>query len=603
MKTVSMKIVSFALLALCVFLTCNFDACGVPAQPGTPAGGFPVTTYSVTEDEDGNILSTGVVPYTGVSGNWVTGGTGGSEKSFGVASPFLTDENGNGFVSNGVVNAYWTTTVGWPSESCPAVLGRNPDTAYVDPINGIEWTCIFTQDIEEDNTSTHYALSGAAPSTITAYGDFMTTYDDPGLRVYVGGSTPSLVNVMSATSTVPGVSAVFPFPIQSNGSPLAEGFYGLVSTSVNSAGNATSTGTPSYLAIGGTTALSGAFGVDAVDIAKSETVCRPPKTGNRPICNTANTTTSAPLLTEYYSNVAGYPSGMIAVGSEPIAIKAYGSYCSTVSGGSGGNTHSITTTGPANAIVANFGSSSVSIISFKTSTVVANVGVGAQPMAITLNSGGSTASVAYVASYGNGTLAAINLSTNTVTGTVTNLTGAQSVAMDPSGSYVWVGGTNNLYKVSLSPFAIAASYPVNGSITSMAASNAQNELVYTLVQNCCSASSTYVANEVSLSSMATMGSHGQASAAAYAPYTMNGTLPSAATIPTATAVSAQFSNGMAASATPTGFVIYDLEGHQQLMTGTTQTPVRGIAADPNSRFAYFTLPDSNEYIAVPLESQ
>jgi hypothetical protein len=60
---------------------------------------------------------------------------------------------------------------------------------------------------------------------------------------------------------------------------------------------------------------------------------------------------------------------------------------------------------------------------------------------------------------------------------------------------------------------------------------------------------------------------------------------------------------MAASATPTGFVVYDLEGHTTLMTGATPTPVRGIAADPNCMFAYFTVPDSNEYIAVPLESQ
>jgi len=174
--------------------------------------------------------------------------------------------------------------------------------------------------------------------------------------------------------------------------------------------------------------------------------------------------------------------------------------------------------------------------------------------------------------------------------------------MDPSGSYVWVGGANYLYEVSLSTFTVVASYPVNGSITSMAASNAQNELVYTLVQNCCSGSSTYVANEVSLTNMAGVGSHAQASAAAYAPYTMNGTLPSAAAQPSATAVSAQFSNGMGASATPTGFVIYDLVSHQQLMTGTTPTPVRGIAADPSSMFAYFTVPDSNEYISVPLES-
>jgi len=177
------------------------------------------------------------------------------------------------------------------------------------------------------------------------------------------------------------------------------------------------------------------------------------------------------------------------------------------------------------------------------------------------------------------------------------------VAMGPGGSYVWVGGANYLYKVSLSTFAVVSSVPVAGTVTSLAASNAQNELVYTLVQNCCSASSTYAANELLLRNLSTPGTYAHAAASAYAAYTMNGTLPSAAALPQATSVvSARFSNGMAASATPTGFVIYDVISHQQIMTGTTPTPVRGIASDPDSMFAYFTLPDSNEYIAVPLES-
>lgn len=256
----------------------------------------------------------------------------------------------------------------------------------------------------------------------------------------------------------------------------------------------------------------------------------------------------------------------------------------------------VTETYPPNAVVANSGSNSVSFVNFvnKTSTSVA---VGTQPMAVALNSADT---YAYVPNYGSGTLSEVDLSTQAVSRTATVGTGVQSVAMDPSGSYVWVGGANYLYKIALSTFTVAASYPVSGSVTSMAASNAQNELVYTLVQNCCSGSSTYVANEVSLSNMSTLGSHAQGAASAYAPYTMNGTLPSAAVIPTATAVSAQFGNGMAASATPTGFVIYDVVSHHQIMTGTTPTPVRGIASDPLNLFAYFTVPDSNEYITVPL---
>jgi YVTN family beta-propeller protein len=398
-------------------------------------------------------------------------------------------------------------------------------------------------DTEGDNTSIHYALSGSAPSTITAYGDFTTTYGNPSLRIYVGGSSPGFANAMSATSTVPGSSAVFPFPTQSNGSPLAEGFYGLTSTSVNSAGNAVSTGKPSYLAIGGATSLSGAYGVDAADITQVDTVCNP-KTGE---CTyTTEPIYAVPIITEYYSNeVAGW-TGNITVGSEPVAIKVYGSYTEELFQNTN---HPESKKGPGSAIVANLGSSSVSIVSFSSNSVVANISVGAKPMAIALNSAGT---MAYVASYGNGTLAAINLSNNTLSGTTTGLTGAQSVAMDPSGSYVWVGVSNYLYKVSVSTLAVAASYPVSGQVTSLAASSAQNELVYTLVEGCCSSSSAYSANEVAISTLTSKGTYNAASASPYADYTMGGTLPSAATLPQATVVSAQFSNGIGASATPTG---------------------------------------------------
>jgi len=70
-------------------------------------------------------------------------------------------------------------------------------------------------------------------------------------------------------------------------------------------------------------------------------------------------------------------------------------------------------------------------------------------------------------------------------------------------------------------------------------------------------------------------------------------------IPTAMAVSSQFGNGIAASSTPTGFVIYDDVSHQQLMSGTTYTPVCGIASDAANAVVIFTLP---EYISVPMPS-
>ena len=346
-----------------------------------------------------------------------------------------------------------------------------------------------------------------------------------------------------------------------------------------------------YFNLGTANAVSSAFGVDAVDIVRYQDPCNP-RTG---VCTPSSTTYAVPILTQYYTGtVTNWVSGgsSISVGTEPVAIKTYGHYTQTLGSGNG----QYTLTGPASAIVANSGASSVGLVTFS-SGVATNVTVGAQPLAVTVNAAGT---YGYVASYGNGSLAEINLSTHTLSRTLTGLSGAQSVALDPGGSYVWVGGTNNLYKVSLTNFSLAGTVAVTGSITSMAASNAQNELVYTLVQNCCSSSSSYVANELKLSTLTNSGSYATTTAAAYAPYTMNGTLPSAATVPTATAVSAQFGNGIAASSTPTGFVVYDVVTHQQLMAGTTPTPVRGIASDPSNTVVYITIPDSNEYITVPM---
>lgn len=356
----------------------------------------------------------------------------------------------------------------------------------------------------------------------------------------------------------------------------------------------------SYLAVGGITALSSAFGADAGDITVNSWSCTPGTRGQKCVAGSTHSSsvrTPTPIFTQYYANEASYNGHTFAVGSEPVAVREYGS--STVI-----NPDlyydQVTTIQPANAIVANMGSANVSLLDLVGKTVLATVAVGSQPIALTVNSAGS---MAYVANYGSGTLSEVDLSTHSVSRTATVGTGPMSVAMDPSGSYVWVGGTNYLDQVSLSSFAVVASVPVSGSVTSLAASNAQNELVYTLVQNCCSASSTYAANELLLSNLSTPGTYAHAEASPYAAYTMNGTLPTAAALPQATSVvSARFSNGMAASATPTGFVIYDVISHQQLMTGNTPTPVRGIASDPDCMYAYFTLPDSNEYIVVPLES-
>ena len=452
------------------------------------------------------------------------------------------------------------------------------------------------------SASSNFATTNALPSTVTiASSGLSTAYGMPELTVFdTSGKVQGSATAQSIGSG--GSSATFPFPTNNSGGSLAGGFYFFVVKNFT-ASNQFRYVDSTYFDLGSNWTLSSAFGADAGDVNYNMTLCIQ-ILGTRH-CSSSIGNVAAPILTQYYANQVTYGKlstsypcvalpATLSVGSEPVAVKFYGSYA--ISCYENQNNYG-TVTAPGHAIAVNSGSNSVTFLDLQHGTVLGSATVGTQPMAVALN---SAETMAYVANYGSASLSEVNLSTQAVTRTATGIAGALSLAMDPGGNYVWVGGTNYLYKVSLGTFAIVASYPVSGSVTSLAASNAQNELVYTLVQNCCTPSSTYAVNEVALFNMSTKGNYAAATASPFAPYTMNGTLPSAAVLPQATTVSAQFGNGMAASSTPTGFVIYDLVSHHQIMTGTTPTPVRGIAADPASLYAYFTVPDSNEYIVVPL---
>ena len=244
------------------------------------------------------------------------------------------------------------------------------------------------------------------------------------------------------------------------------------------------------------------------------------------------------------------------------------------------------------------GSNTVSIVDLVNNVVMATIAVGLQPTAVTLN---SNQTYAYVADYGDGTLYEINLSNNSVSRTATVGTAAQSVAMDPGGSAVWVGGSGYLKKVDLTSFSVVNTVSVNGTVTSVAASNQQNALVYSLVSNpCCSGGSTYSSNELQLGNLTGSGTYAYSSAIAYSESTTGQTLPNPSVSSQGCAVSAQWGNGMGACATATGFVIYDVVSNTQVMSGTTPTPLRGIGSDPNNSVVLLTMPDSNLYLTVPL---
>ncbi|HEY6250938.1 MAG TPA: YncE family protein [Candidatus Angelobacter sp.] len=441
----------------------------------------------------------------------------------------------------------------------------------------------------------HFATTDQLPPTVTVNGSGLSSsHGWPQLLVY--DSTAAVVGDATASSVASdGSSVTFPFPAAISGGSLPSNTYMFAVKNFTSGGFQVPTAT--YFSLGGTVALSGAFGIDAGEITVAGWQCTPGTRGQRCAPGSLisfSSTNPVPIVTQYYANQAVFNGYTLATGSEPVAVRLYGSATITICSTATCQEHR---TQPANAIVANSGSNTVTILNLVNHAVVTNVAVGTQPMGLTVNSAGTKA---YVANYGSNSVYEIDLSTSTVSRTASVGSGPQSVAMDPGGSAVWVGGAGYLEKVDLTSFTVVSSVSVNGSVSSLAASNQQNELVYTLVHGCCSGSSNAAVTEYSLSSSSSKGTYASMSASAYAAYTMNGTLPTPSAIPGATQVSVQWGNGLAASATPTGFVIYDLVSHQQLMATSTATPVRGIASDPNNTVVYFTTPDSNKYITVPL---
>jgi hypothetical protein len=575
---------------------------------GGSRGNEPLTVLHLfSQDaffENGILISAVPRPSQRVAGHLISPlpGSQGNVTSFdgrtSLAGRFLVD--------NAVLPGHWFAAIFWEPD---CLNGETSIEADIQPTNDIIFVCNFIfEPIGFGTNDARFVLSGSTPATMTAGSTQPLTAAGglPHMEVFDrNGNQVSDLTAIAVSSD--GTKATFGFPKQSSGAALVPDMYSAAIVNQTSPAVFHNAG-PNYFVIGATSSYPGAFGVDAADVTSTTTITCPgtglavasPTTVAVPILpppckpQSFRTTMSKPLVTEYYANQVSYFGRLMPVGTRPVAIKAYG-HASVVDSNDGDTIQSHT--GPARAIVVNSGSNNITVLDLTKYLIAVNIPVGIQPMAVTLNSG---ATMAYVASAGSGTVSEIDLTSLSVTRTAAVGAGAQSIATDPSGSAVWVGGSGYLKKVSLSTFTVVATQTINGSVNSLAASSGQNSLAYTVVANCCGTSSSFVANEMSLGGSFAPTAYTLSSAMSYATFTMNGTLPAGPVVPGATQVSAQFGNGLAASATPTGFVIYDLVSHNEFLRVNTSTPVRGIASDPNNWEAYFTLPDSNQIITVPL---
>jgi len=573
---------------MCILIVSGFTNCG-DAVAGL-AGGIRMTAYDAFKIGSGN---TDPVPDEG--SNII-----GDEQYldpyyttyYGSATHMyvITGDDGSGWAQNAVWPAIWN--IDWIFNHCQAEQFTTDDIQTNQDAN----ICPFPA-ASAAPADTQFALATAQPSTLTiSLPGFSTTYGPPTMRFYNGKA--KLIKDVQATSVASdGSSATFPVPPNSTGGALASDLY------FYSVDNPTSVGSQphglglGYLSLGSSTTLATPFGIEAVD--------RRVLIQNRnPGGGTSSTITPYPIITLYNNSQVTYKGRTIAVGTQPIAVKAWGTKTTT----STSNNVTTTTFDPQNAIVVNMGSNSVTFVDLISSTAVANTAVGSQPVALAIRAG-----KAYVANYGSGTISEVDLTSHAVTHTIAVGNNPSSVASDPTNNAVWVGGFGYIAKVDLTSYSVTQTVAQNGLVNSIAASNAQNELVYTLVSSSSGssaagtsgqtvqfASSDQTVNELALSNMTNSGSYGRTSAAAYSNYTLNNTLVNPGLQPGGTQISGLWGNGMAGSATPTGFVIYDIVNHVELMRGNTATPVRGIASDPSNLVAYVTTPDSNSYITIPL---
>jgi YVTN family beta-propeller protein len=575
----------FLLVLLCP-LFMNFDGCSpkrTSAGNPPPPGGFTVQIVDINRNGTQAVHAGGTV-----SGNWLRDpspntNTVGATESFGVSpQPFS--------VVGGRAPAVWGGMWDPIDNNCLNRINFPNGTTYT----GITMNLHLANTVGSCNTPPLggvFAMTNSVPGTLTATGSgFSSSGGMPQLSLY--DSQLNLITQESASSVAQdGNSATFAFP-----SSLSFGHYSFNVGNV-SGGSLSKVGVGLLSVATNDTSKASPFGVDAIDIANTYSQCDL-YGGN---CTVYDTPSGAhPLLTYSTLNQVCLPVYCTQVGNTPVAIKAYDVETVTATGtfyiyGIPYFNWTSVTTGPRYALVANYGSNTVSRIDVLSPYTVGSlnvlntINVGSQPVALVVKPDGTKA---YVANYGSGTISEINIATQTQSRTVYVGSSPLSLSLDPGGTALWVGGLNYIAKVDLSSFAVLSTFSASGQVGSLAISAGQNAIVYSAVAT---GQYLYQAQNASVSNGATQQTFVSASTVgtAFASGTPGYQLASVSL------VSADANNRYAVTSTPTGFALLDLQTQSTMLTGTTPSAVRGLAMDPLGQMIYLTAAESNSFITVP----
>jgi YVTN family beta-propeller protein len=578
-----------------------------------PAGGFLVETTD-TVDIAGLPVA---YPHgnVAVSGTFVqqapnTLGTYGAVKSFPTTYTDLVE--GQFVVADGVTNAIWNSTATW-NQLCGVQIAANANIPVLKSNPVLGWTCDYTGRVS--STQPSFVTPDAIPMTLTVMQQgFSTQYGLPVLTVYAQDRT--FVNSLSAASVAAdGSSATFPFPSHSNGSSLSSGMYIFTVRNIGP-GSATTLVGPGFFSVGShDTSQTSPFGVAVINGTASSSVCSSdPSNPGIKKCAYGSGPYRYPLTTLAAAGQVNNNGVHIAVGGQPVAVGAFATSSNTTTSTSGSTTRTIIKTQPSRALVANFASSTVSLVNLFSNSVLSTISVGAEPCAVIVS---PDQTKAYVANYGSSSVSEVDLSIGSQSRLVTVGPQPATLALDASGTSLWVGGLNYVSRLDLSSFSVVATLPsVSGQVTSVTVSGGQNSVLYTTISN---SYSTFQAVEANLTAGGTTttrnGSpvpefvlsnpphvYSQVSVAntAYSNPNSGGGTPPGFLASSGALVSASYGNAAVVVGTPNGFAVIDLKNHVQIMQGSTSSPIRGIATDSGQGVVYLAAPDSNSLYYVPM---
>jgi hypothetical protein len=465
---------------------------------------------------------------------------------------------------------------------------------------GYEFDCYTAGFISP--ASTRFAILGNLPTTLTLGSEapLITQYGMPLLYVY--DKTGNVVATETATSVdTSKATATFPFP-----STLAQNGYSLALVNRTGDGVGFAPAGDNLLSIASSQTIAGnpfgvAVGAQTYSYEDRDTCDRGTSTGSSYL--------TFPIVSLYSKNQVLIGGDAVSVGANPTAVVAYAGRPVTTSTSDSCDEYRNTYSGATRAVVANSGGNSVTVLDTVNDVSVFNVQVGNQPVAIAVTSDGS---LAYVANYKDSTITRVDLTAGTATSTVAVGGKPTSVSLTSAG-VLWVGGVGFLTEINTQTMAVTATESISGkTIVALGYSDTVGQLVATTVDT----SGNVYADEINPSSVTTggtyttlasnevssLGTHLDTQTQANV-RSFTGTLASESIINTnqvgAPPIVVQ-DNWAVVTATPTGFTITDITGHQVLVSETTPSPVTAIAVDANLNVVYLAMPDSNTLLTVPL---